>query len=358
MELLQIGNPMVIGSVLEQLSAQWRFLPPIVMFLVTSKGFVFLIMDIVFITLITKAGWSASTYHKYVDDTVRHYSSNMSRANPAFEDSQTEVVAQKQHNKQLEYMNDQVTEEVAVGNEQPETPDRYNDTSRNTNVNAFVYPDRIYNNNRQQQEEKQSAIPRPSSLALSSKLNDRTTSQQSSQPSNDRDIESRLSHYTASNGSVIRSTEPLKDENISERQQQQTRIRVLPAVAEINRRSSEVKQRPKVPPKPHNPNRVSMQPWNVEERSNDQPESRNSGAKVDRTSSTHRAPEELRGQLPWSYFKARDDVPKKAFTELTEEEDLPAVPVPDYTLHFPKNRRQNMSDSEGENSWSRYDQRY
>lgn len=354
MDLLEIRNPQTIGTVLEQLAAQWRFLPPIMMFLVTSKGFVFLIMDIVIITLITKAGWSASTYHKYVDDTVRHYSSNMARANPAFEDSQTETVAQKQHNKQLEYMADQAsTHDVPARNEQiPETPDRYNDTSRDTNVKAFVYPDRIYNN-KKDQEEKQNTIPRPNTLALPSKLNDRPMSQSSE---NDREIESRLSNYTASNGNVIRSTEPLKDENISERQQQQTRIRVLPAVAEINRRSSEVKQKPKVPPKPQNPNRVSMQPWNVEER-HDRPESRNSGAKVDRTSSMN-APEELRGQLPWSYFKARDDVPKKAFTELKEDEELPPVPIPDYTLHFPKNRRQNMSDSEGEHSWNRYDQRY
>jgi hypothetical protein len=347
MELLEIRNPQVIGNVLEQLSAQWRFLPPIVMFLVTSKFFVFLIMDIVVITLIVKAGWSASTYHKYVDDTVRHYTANMARNNPAFEDAQAEVVAQKQHNRQLEYMADQVSiQNAPMRNEElPETPDRYNDTSRDTN--AFVYPDRIYNN--RQQEEKQ--LQRPSSLALSSKLNDRPLSQQIYQPSTDREIESRLSHFTASNGNVIRSTEPLKDENISERQQQQTRIRVLPAVAEINRRSSEVKQKPKVPPKPQN--RVSMQPWNnIEERNNERPESRNSGVKVDRTSSMNDPT--LRGQLPWSYFKARDDVPKKAFTELNEDEELPAVPVPDYTLHFPKNRRANMSDSDNDNSWSRY----
>jgi hypothetical protein len=150
----------------------------------------------------------------------------------------------------------------------------------------------------------------------------------------------------------------LKDENnFSERQQQQTRVRVLPMVAELNRNSSEAKQRPKVPPKPTQ-NRNSMSPAIVEERRNDRPESRNSGIKVDRTSSSVHAPDELRGQLPWSYFKARDDVPKKAFTELKEDEELPRVPVPDYTLHFPKNRRANLSsDSDGDGSWSRYDQR-
>lgn len=56
-------------------------------------------------------------------------------------------------------------------------------------------------------------------------------------------------------------------------------------------------------------------------------------------------PSELRGQLPWSYFKSRDDVsgPKKTFTQLREDEDAPPVPVPDYTLHFPKKDRPRTS---------------
>lgn len=56
-------------------------------------------------------------------------------------------------------------------------------------------------------------------------------------------------------------------------------------------------------------------------------------------------PSELRGQLPWSYFKSRDDVsgPRKTFTQLREDEDAPPVPVPDYTLHFPKKDRPRTS---------------
>jgi hypothetical protein len=314
------------------------------MFLVTSKGFVFLIMDIVFITMIIKAGWSASTYHKYVDDTVRNYTANLARNNLAYVNSQTDVTP-----KETKPEPEPVEFQHIPLRDQPETPDRYNDTSRETNAKAFVYPNRNQQNGRSQ-EEKEHSIPRPSTLAVT-RQSDRPISH-----NDDREIENRLSHYTASNGNVIRSTEPLKDENISEKQQQTGRIRVLPAVAEINRRSSQAKEKPKVPPKPQN--RVSMQPWNIDDRINERPESRNSGGKVDRTSSINAPPEELRGQLPWSYFKSRDDVPKKAFTELKEDEDLPAVPVPDYTLHFPKNRRPNMSDSDGENSWNRYDQRY
>lgn len=59
-------------------------------------------------------------------------------------------------------------------------------------------------------------------------------------------------------------------------------------------------------------------------------------------------PEELRGQLPWSYFKNRNDVsgPKKTFTQLREDEDLPPVPVPDYTLHFPRKDRPSTNSSD------------
>lgn len=45
---------------------------------------------------------------------------------------------------------------------------------------------------------------------------------------------------------------------------------------------------------------------------------------------------ELRSQLPWSYFGAQSDAlkPKKSFIELREGEDLPPVPVPDYTMNL------------------------
>lgn len=51
--------------------------------------------------------------------------------------------------------------------------------------------------------------------------------------------------------------------------------------------------------------------------------------------------DELRGQLPWSYFGARAEVvkPRKSFVELRDDEDLPPVPVPDYTMKFPQKER-------------------
>lgn len=56
--------------------------------------------------------------------------------------------------------------------------------------------------------------------------------------------------------------------------------------------------------------------------------------------------DELRSQLPWSYFDARSDVikPKKSFNELRDDEDLPPVPVPDYTIQLPRKDRHDRHD--------------
>lgn len=348
MTLLEIGNTAEVGPVFaKQLRAILRLLPPIIMLVTTSKLFVFLIFDIVVIVLVTKSGWAIANYHKYVDDTIRQYSQNLSRTNPGFESSQNDVSNQKQQNQQFEFVNGQraikKNPERSKAMAEPETPIRYNDTS----VQAFVYP------YKEPTEEKntnrdQNLLQRPSSLALNSKLNE-PQQNSNNQRTDNTDIDTRLSHFVASNGNVIRSVEHLKDEDFSERPQQPARVRVMPIVAELNRNSIEPKQRPPVPPKPVNPNRVSQNPSFGEER----PGSRIASSKIDRNSSMN---SELRGQHPWSYFKSRDDIPKKAFTDLNEDEELPRVPVPDYTLHFPKAKRVNLSDSDGDGSWSRYDQ--
>lgn len=44
---------------------------------------------------------------------------------------------------------------------------------------------------------------------------------------------------------------------------------------------------------------------------------------------------ELQGQLPWSYIPA---TPHRMRDQLPPDEELPPVPVPDYTLH-PKYRK-------------------
>ncbi|PSN48100.1 hypothetical protein C0J52_13256 [Blattella germanica] len=69
-----------------------------------------------------------------------------------------------------------------------------------------------------------------------------------------------------------------------------------------------------------------------------------------RNSGSVMPPDELRSQLPWSYFGPRD-APMKPKLKSTaaaavkeEEEDMPPVPVPDYTLHFGKTSRPRASD--------------
>lgn len=57
-------------------------------------------------------------------------------------------------------------------------------------------------------------------------------------------------------------------------------------------------------------------------------------------SSYHTPPDELRSQLPWSYFQDRDEISRPLKQRKEADNDvLPPVPVPDYTLHFPKKER-------------------
>lgn len=317
--------------------------------------------------MIIRAGWAASAYHKYVDETVRAYSNAaMAQTNGGYEDVVTDVLAKRQQERQMGYVNDRSSiHELHPASAPPSentVPDRYNDTSiqamSNRKIYSIVNPP-ITTNNNDGNYRNQNDAPNafyPSALAIKTRnnenANDALVPRKMSERI-DRDIEHRLSHFTQSNGEVVKTIEPLKDDDYDEiaiRQQQQQPVFVLPPISQINRSSSDNRpQPPRVPPKPNN--RRSMQ--------NGEAERKLSGVKVDRSGSAVHAPAELRGQLPWSYFNSRDDAPKKAFTELREDEDLPPVPVPDYTLHFPRSRRTNLNDSDGDgNSWNGQEMRY
>jgi len=109
--------------------------------------------------------------------------------------------------------------------------------------------------------------------------------------------------------------------------------------------------------RPHlTPTKPSKLPNTNNELSNESTKSR-----TDSRQSFNNPPAELRGQLPWSYFKSRDDVsgPKKTFTQLREDEEIPPVPVPDYTLHFPrKDRPRTSSAATDDGKWNGPEARY
>lgn len=64
-----------------------------------------------------------------------------------------------------------------------------------------------------------------------------------------------------------------------------------------------------------------------------------------RTSYQNPPPDELRSQLPWSYFQDRDV--SRPLKQRSDKEVLPPVPVPDYTLHFPKKTRPKPNPKPG-----------
>lgn len=106
MNLLEIGNPNTVGPILNQLSTELRFLPSVVMFLTTAKGFILLICDVVVIYGISRAGWTAASFHKFVDKSLKKHNNSMAKTNQAFEDAQSDIIAQRQHDRQMGYLND------------------------------------------------------------------------------------------------------------------------------------------------------------------------------------------------------------------------------------------------------------
>lgn len=106
MNLLEIGNPNVVGPILNQLSSELRFLPSVVMFVTNAKGFILLICNVIVIYAIARAGWTAASFHKFVDKSLRKHNNTMAKTNQAFEDAQSDIIAQRQHDRQMGYLND------------------------------------------------------------------------------------------------------------------------------------------------------------------------------------------------------------------------------------------------------------
>lgn len=365
MELLGITNPQVVGPVFDQNpSFIAHNFPPIMMALVAAKLFLILIANIVWVVAITKAGWAAATYHKYVDNSRRNYENNMGNQNPAFEDFEPK-------NQNRSYAS---SEQPPSVHDLPVSPSalhdsaetRYNDTS--TRVQAFVYSSNKQQNNQGQtyvDEEIKYRIQRPNVVATNQERPISVTVQQYEKTtyrseSIDPEIENRLSRFQESNGAVIKTVEPLKYDDIPDQQKSIIGVRVFPPT-QVNRSQSEIKSKPAPPPKPNN--RYSMQPMaEMDEPILYRPQERPlNAARVERSSSSLKpVPAELRNQFAFNYLDPNNQVPKRTFQNLSEDEELPNVPVPDYTLHFPQNsrKRTNLSSSDEDYSgqWSQQNQ--
>jgi hypothetical protein len=359
MGILEITNPSAVRPSMEQVAWAVRIFPSIIMLLTASKLFFFLFCNVVWVVAIARAGKAASTYHKYVDNSRRNYASNMGAQNPTFDNDEPKNQSRNGDHRSS------VSHELPISSSPENAETRYNDTTR---VQGFAY---VRNDRRPQspmiaEEELNYRIQRPATVA---------SPQQDSRPMSihvqhyekttyhnvDPEIENRLSRYQESNGVVIRTVEPLKNDDIPDHQKSIIGVRVLPPVA---RSMSENKTKPVPPPKPNN--RYSMQPMMEKEepvlyRPQDRP---TNPPKLDRNSSSIKpVPAELRNQFAFNYLvdpNGQSQVPKRSFRNLSEDEESPAVPVPDYTLHFPPSgrKRTNWSNSDEDYSgqWSQQNQ--
>lgn len=362
LEHLQITNPEVVGPVFEGMRAELKYLPPIIMSITAAKLFLFLLFNVAWAIAISRAGWAASTYHKYVDNSRRNYESNMGTQNPAFDGF--EPKNQNVSSTSSDHRSSVSHELPITSSATPEPVElRYNDTAR---VQGFAYVHNMPQNAKQHpeimEEDLSFRIQRPNTVvapqerpsSIQVQHYERTVYR--TEPIDD-DIENRLSRFQESNGVVIRTVEPLKHDDIPEQQKSMIGVRVLPP--SIVRSQSDLKPKPAPPPKPNN--RYSMQPMSEMEepvlyRAQDRP---TNPVKLDRNSSSQKhVPAELRNQFAFNYLDPNNQVPKRAFQNLSEDEEPPNVPVPDYTLHFPANnrRRTNLNNSFEEDYSSQYSQ--
>ena len=317
MRILEVVNMEETKPNFEQLAFSLRYVPPIAMFLVTSKLFFFLICNIVWAVTIVHTTFSEKEKSHESNPKTNGDAAGMANDNPAFENDSDEKMSRHEVMSNKEY--DGLSEK------------RYNDTAREKD---FVYPHQLYATSTKQQKKKKDddddevfdddsidfKIQRP--VLTASYYNNSRKLQEFPNGTYDSDIEDRLNRFNKNNGN-------LEYDEISP-----------------NISYKEMKIRPTPPPKPNRlefHSRPSSSYYLNSTGHEDlvlyRPDSGLSESKVDRLSGHVRTPQELRSQLPWSYFNTGDEVPKHALVH-TDDSEIPGTPLPDYdvNVNVPKRR--------------------
>lgn len=305
MNILEVRNQADTRNNFEQLPYTARYLPPIAMFCYTSKLLFFLICNIVWAVTIVHISFSnskESDNFAVVNLRNNYNDAILANDNPAFEDDKNDGLSPRHE-------------------QNGTTENRYNDTSREQ---GFVYPHQLYAKRNKKKNDGDETldddsidfkIQRPI-LTASYYGNGRHSKnhQFHSNDTYDPEVENRLSRFQKSN-------ENLEYDEIT---------------TEISYK--EMKFRPTPPPKPNRPSSVYyLNSTGHEDSVIHRPYSGLSDTNGDRSSGHIRTPQELRSQLPWSYFKSGDEVPRHALVHVDDNE-LPGTPLPDYDVSVTKRR--------------------
>lgn len=335
MEFLEIANQNTVRSNFEKLSIITRLLPTAIMILACAKIFFFLIVNILCTISITKSSWSTSS--------VQTNERTMAETNPAFNDSNEEILPPKRQQSPYKQNEEDFSiheiQSTLDGNKVTES--RYDDTSRQQ---SFVFPHQIYAQSKKKKkitenDQKSFKIQRPvldspSPSPVQYQHNEEVTSKTNYQNDFDREIEKRLSRFQETNGST-KPHSPLK----------------LPEVYKPNiiKIENPVQFKPRPPLPPAKPvNKYLLQNTGHEDLVNYRNDGRVNNFGVDRESK--RASQELRNQLPWSYFKPSDNVPRGAFVHSDDEAPESQIPWPDY-MQNKKRKNQSITEND-DDSWS------
>lgn len=340
LRLLEVSNYELFSEDLNSAADVTLSLPAVLFFLISSRLFIIWLLNVASVIVVGRYGYKLQTQDRSAGRSHMHGQSNAvyeTEPYPNHDNPQKRILPIVHVQPQPQPYQETI-DPVAS---------RYVDSSKQSNLDVTAY---VYNDS--------SSLNARNRNGPNDSLNSGT---QNIPPMVlvKTDPNSRANEINNENG-VRRTVEPLKgiEDNLSERssifkEPAELRNAQVPVVVHSESDSGNEapmkKQPPPVPKKPPT-NRFTYLPPNEEVYKAQLANLRDSqGGEVRRDSANTKQPEELRSQLPWSYFKGRGDsqTPKKSNDIASYDEDdlLPPVPVPDYTMHFPKTKRPGLDDT-------------